>query len=81
MYINLDRGFNMYKLSLIDKISIILVIIGAVNWGLLGLFNIDLVSLIFGSPVNIVGRMIYILIGIAGIDEIVLAIKSKKLKM
>lgn len=71
----------MYKLSLIDKISMVLVIIGAINWGLLGLFNIDLVSIIFGSPVNIVGRMVYILIGVAGIDEIVLAIKSKKIKM
>jgi len=71
----------MYKLSLIDKISMVLVIIGAINWGLLGLFNFDIVSLIFGSPINIVGRMVYILIGIAGIDEIVLAIKSRKIKM
>ena len=71
----------MYKLSLIDKISMVLVIIGAINWGLLGLFNIDLVSVVFGSPVNIVGRIVYILFGAAGIDEIVLAIKSKKIKM
>jgi len=37
----------MYKFNLFDKISLLLVIIGAINWGLLGLFNLNLVGTIY----------------------------------
>ncbi|OFI07751.1 hypothetical protein CLOACE_00990 [Clostridium acetireducens DSM 10703] len=68
----------MYKLSLLDKISLILVIIGAINWGLIGLFNINLIGLLFGEPANILGRIIYIVVGVAGINMILLLLKTKK---
>lgn len=71
----------MYKLNIIDKISFILVILGAINWGLVGLFNLDLISLIFGSPVSLVGRIIYIIIGAAGIYMILFIYRTKKNKI
>ncbi|KAJ52529.1 hypothetical protein BD780_001846 [Clostridium tetanomorphum] len=68
----------MYKFNLFDKLSFILVIIGAINWGLLGLFNFNLVSAIFGEPANFLSRIIYILIGISGVYLILLLLRIKK---
>ncbi len=50
-----------------DKICLILVIIGALNWGLVGLFEFDLVAWAFGSATAIVSRIIYTVIALAGI--------------
>lgn len=68
----------MYKVNLIDKISCILVIIGALNWGLYGLFSLDLVHVILGEQLQLLARIIYILIGVAGIDVLLFMIKIKK---
>jgi uncharacterized protein len=68
----------MYKLKLIDKVSLILVIIGAINWGFIGLFNFNLVDALFGQPTNLIGRIIYILIGVSGVDMLMLLFKTKK---
>ncbi|AGY77622.1 MULTISPECIES: DUF378 domain-containing protein [Clostridium] len=68
----------MYKLSIIDKVSLILVVIGAINWGLIGLLDFNIVEILFGDPVNLIGRILYILIGTAGIDMIILFFKAKK---
>ena len=50
-------------------ISYILVIIGALNWGLVGLFNLDLVALIFGD-MSLLARIIYIAVGVSAIVSI-----------
>lgn len=50
-----------------DKLALILVIIGALNWGLIGFFGFDLVASIFGSQGALVSRIIYALVGLAGI--------------
>jgi uncharacterized protein len=71
----------MYKLNLIDKASFILVIIGALNWGLKGLFNLDLLEALFGGNFQIVTRIIYILVGVAGINLLLLLIKARKSKI
>ncbi len=47
-------------------IALTIAIIGAINWGLIGLFNFDLVSFIFGS-IPMISKIIYILVGICGI--------------
>lgn len=52
---------------IIDRIALSLVIIGALNWLLVGLFQYDLVSGIFGGPNAVVARVIYTLVGIAGL--------------
>ncbi len=53
-------------MKIIDKIALALVIIGAINWGLIGLFNFNLVDTIFGA-MSILSRIIYILVGISGL--------------
>lgn len=68
----------MYKLSVLDKISFILVIIGALNWGLYSLLNLDLVQLIFRDSFQVLARIIYIIIGVAGIDMLLFLIKARK---
>jgi len=50
-----------------DKLSLILVIIGALNWLLVGLFKFDLVAAIFGGPTALISRIIYVLVGLAGL--------------
>lgn len=52
---------------MLDRIALILVIIGAVNWGSIGLFQFDLVSWIFGGQDAIISRIIYTLVALAGI--------------
>ena len=53
-------------MKVIDKIALALVIIGAINWGLIGIFNFNLVDTIFGT-MSIISRIIYILVGISGL--------------
>ena len=50
-----------------DKICLILVIIGALNWGLVGLFEFDLVAWAFGGATAVISRIIYTVIALAGI--------------
>ncbi len=50
-----------------DKLSLLLVIIGAVNWGLIGLFQFDLVAFLFGGQASLLSRVIYTVVGAAGI--------------
>lgn len=53
-------------MKVIDKIALVLIIIGAINWGLVGIFNFNLVDSIFGT-MSIVSRIIYGLVGISGL--------------
>lgn len=53
-------------MKIIDTIALILIIIGAINWGLIGIFNFNLVEVIFGG-FNVLTRIIYILVGISGL--------------
>lgn len=52
---------------MLDKVALILVIIGAFNWGLIGLFGLDLVAWAFGGQAAIVSRVVYTLVAVAGI--------------
>ena len=54
------------KMKTLDYIALILVIIGAINWGLIGFFSFDLVRAIFGD-MTLVSRIIYALVGISGL--------------
>ncbi len=53
-------------MKIIDKIALVLVIIGAINWGLIGIFNFNLVELIFGN-MTVLSRIVYALVGISGL--------------
>lgn len=50
-----------------DTIALVLVIIGALNWGLIGLFGFDLVATLFGGPQATLSRIVYALVGLAGL--------------
>ncbi|MBQ7950509.1 MAG: DUF378 domain-containing protein [Clostridia bacterium] len=59
-----------------DTISLILVIVGALNWGAIGLFGVDVVSSIFGVG-SMITRIIFSLVGIAGLWAITILFKEK----
>ena len=50
-----------------DRIALILAIIGGLNWGLVGIFKFDLVAYIFGGQTATVSRVVYTLVGLAAI--------------
>jgi len=58
-----------------DKFALILVIIGALNWLLVGLFQFDLVAAIFGGSTTALARIVYALVGVAGLWTIGLFVK------
>lgn len=53
-------------MKILDYICHILVIIGAINWGLIGFFNFDLVAFLFGD-MSVLSRIIYAVVGICGL--------------
>lgn len=57
----------MLKLNVMDYIAHILVIVGAINWGLVGFFNYDLVGALFGGAASIISRCVFALVGLAGL--------------
>ena len=50
-----------------DTIALILSIIGSLNWGLVGIFQFDLVSWLFGGQSALISRIVYTLVGLAGL--------------
>ncbi len=58
------------RLKALDMFFLTLVIVGAVNWGLIGFFRFDLVATLFGGMSAMLSRVIYALVGIAGIYAI-----------
>jgi uncharacterized protein len=55
----------------LNLITLILVIVGGVNWGLVGLFQFDLVTAIFGGPDAALSRIIYMLVGASALWQLV----------
>lgn len=54
-------------MGVIRRIALLLVIIGAINWGLIGLFNFDLVASLFGGADSALSEIIYSLVGLSGL--------------
>jgi len=63
---------------MLDRIAMILVIIGGLNWGCIGLFKFDVVSAIFGGPGTALSRIIFTLVGLAGIWCISLLFRERE---
>jgi uncharacterized membrane protein YuzA (DUF378 family) len=55
----------------LNLITLILVIIGGINWGLVGLFQFDLVAALFGGQAAAVSRIVYILVGLSALWQLV----------
>jgi len=53
----------------LQKVALALIIIGAINWGLVGLFEFNLVETLFGTD-NVITKIVYVLVGISGIIDI-----------
>ena len=53
-----------------DTLALILAIIGAINWGLVGLFQFDLIAFLFGGQAALISRVLYTIVGAAGLWSI-----------
>lgn len=60
-----------------DNTALVLAILGAINWGAIGLFGVDLVALLCGGQTAVLSRIIYTVIGLAGLWCITLLFKEK----
>ena len=60
-----------------DNTTLTITIIGAINWLLVGLFKFDLVAAIFGGQTSWISRIVYILVGLAGLWCISILFKKK----
>lgn len=60
-----------------DTIALILVIVGALNWGSIGLFGLDLVGVLFGGQGALFSRIIFTVVGLAGLWAITLLFKDR----
>jgi uncharacterized protein len=58
-------------MKVLNVITLVLVIVGAVNWGLVGMFRFDLVAALFGGQEAGLARIVYTLVGLAGVYQLV----------
>ena len=63
---------------IMDKISLILVIIGALNWGSVGIFGFDFVSWLCGGSGSMIARVVFTLVGLAGVWCISLLFRERE---
>jgi len=64
-------------MKFLDNLCLILVIVGALNWGSIGLFGFDFVGYLFGGQLSMISRTIFALVGLAGLWCITLLFKDK----
>lgn len=62
-------------LRTVEWVALLLVVVGAINWGLVGLFQFDLVATIFGGQAAVLSRVVYALVGLSGVA--LLALRSR----
>ena len=62
---------------IMDRIALVLAIIGGINWGSIGLFRFDLVAWLFGDQTATVSRVIYTLVGLAALWCVTLLFRSR----
>ncbi len=63
---------------MLDRIALILVIIGALNWGSIGLVNFDVVGWIFGGQTTTVSRIVFVVVALAGLWCISLLFRQRE---
>ncbi len=64
---------------MLDRIALFLLIVGGINWGLIGIFQFDLVAFIFGGQAAIMSRIIYTLVAISAIWCVSLFFKNNEM--
>ncbi len=65
-------------MKIVDRIALLLTIIGALNWGSIGLFKFDIVAWIFGGTDSMISRIIFTLVGLAGLWCITLLFRHRE---
>lgn len=60
-----------------DNTALVLVILGALNWGAIGLFGVDILGTLFGGQASVLSRIIFSLVGLAGLWSITILFKEK----
>lgn len=64
---------------MLDKIALFLLIVGGLNWGLVGLFQFDLVAFLFGGAAAIISRIVYVLVAISAVWCVSLFFRNNEL--
>ena len=64
-------------MMILDRIALILTVVGALNWGSIGIFNFDIVAWICGGPLSVLSRIIYTIVALAGIWCITLLFRDR----
>ncbi len=54
-------------MKVINKIAFVLLVVGGLNWGLVGIFNFDLVAMLFGGAQSAIAKLVYTLVGISAV--------------
>ncbi|NTV55091.1 MAG: DUF378 domain-containing protein [Candidatus Moranbacteria bacterium] len=67
----------MNKLSSLDWVAIVLLVVGGLNWGLVGLFKFDLVAAIFGN-FSALSRIVYVVVGLSAVYVAAVSMKLGK---
>ena len=62
-----------------DTLAMILIVVGALNWGLIGFFQFDVIAAIFGSAASVVSRIIYGLVGLAGLWGVAMLFRRRRI--
>ncbi|MBQ8338127.1 MAG: DUF378 domain-containing protein [Oscillospiraceae bacterium] len=65
-------------MKIVDRIALLLTIIGALNWGSIGLFKFDIVAWLFGGTDAMLSRIIFTVVGLAGLWCITLLFRSRE---
>ncbi len=65
------------KLNVVDIIALVLVVVGGLNWGLVGLADVDLVAALFGA-MSVLSRIVYVLVGLAAVYLAVVSVKLER---
>ncbi|WP_083520845.1 DUF378 domain-containing protein [Alicyclobacillus kakegawensis] len=63
-----------------SKVAWVLVIIGAINWLLVGLFQFDVVAAVFGGVDSLLSRIVYVIVGLAGLYTITLLFDTQRVR-
>ena len=71
------RPFEGDEFHMLDRLSLILVVIGAINWGSVGIFRFDFIAWLFGGQEATISRVVYTLVALAGIWCVSLLFRSR----
>ena len=73
-----DKKGKVYRVMIIDRIALILTVIGALNWGSIGIFKFDLVAWLCGGSMSLLSRIVYTIVALAGIWCITLIFRARE---